>query len=245
MALLLCLALPGLAWENFAAFFAEANFELVPALFLPLLLLAGCCGDRICTKENGRTLAWASILLLAAIQSLAGIKTFYKFHSENWQGHRPLIRVLSDEALAGLEGGVGGPSWRALADQMVQMQREAGANLIITDHPSTASALTFYMPRHPAVYVEGNHDNVTQFDFWQQYTDAASPNDSALYISRSSKPPLDEVRKTFSDMKQMPDMPDPEDAKEWNLYFLDKFTGSAALPSADATQAHVSDPLPK
>ena len=51
-ALLVCLAVPGLAWENFAAFFHEGNFELVPALFLPLVLLAGCCMERLAKNER-------------------------------------------------------------------------------------------------------------------------------------------------------------------------------------------------
>ena len=86
-------------------------------------------------------------------------------------------------------------SWRNLADQMAQAQREAGANLIITDSIYTASALSFYMPRNPAIYVEDGPAIITQFDFWPHYNEAASPNDSALYLTRSNdaQPPAELV----------------------------------------------------
>ena len=79
---------------------------------------------------------------------------------------------------------------------MVQMQREVGANLIITDSPATASELSFYLPHHPSIYVDEKQDVITQFDFWPQYTDAASANDSALFITRSEDnvPPADLAR---------------------------------------------------
>ena len=74
--LLVCLAVPGLVWENFAAFFSETNYELVPAFFLPLLLLAGCCADTLSSNERTRRFAWGAVLVLAAVQTLVGVKSF-------------------------------------------------------------------------------------------------------------------------------------------------------------------------
>jgi 4-amino-4-deoxy-L-arabinose transferase-like glycosyltransferase len=242
--LLVCLALPGLAWENFAAFFGEGNFDLATALFLPLLLLAGCCADRLSANERRRVWIWGAVLALAAIQSLAGVLSF---HSPRGEG-RTWARLVSGESVGGFQAGSGTKytSWRALADQMVQMQREAGANLVITDSPLTASALSFYMPRHPSIYVLAQPGVVTQFDFWQPYTEAASPNDSALYLTRSTDPqPPAELAKNFSSVTQMPDMPDPEDAKTWNLWSCQTFVGQPQPAGAEATPMHETDSLPK
>ena len=57
--LLVCLAVPGLVWQNFVAFFHEGRFELVPALFLPLVLLAGCYMARLTAID--RTAQWLAV----------------------------------------------------------------------------------------------------------------------------------------------------------------------------------------
>src|SRR6202453_2130482 len=50
--LLVSLAAPGLIWQNFVAFFHEGHFELVPALYLPLILLAGCYMARLAAVDR-------------------------------------------------------------------------------------------------------------------------------------------------------------------------------------------------
>ena len=239
-ALLVCLALPGLLWENFAAFFSETNFELVPALFLPLLLLGGCCADRLTAAESSRRMAWGAVMLLAALESLAGFRSFYLSPG----GDHPATRAMGEQVLAGLGAPTERASWHNLADQMVQMQRDTGANLIITDSPATASELSFYMPRHPSIYVE-DVDTVTQFDFWPQYTDAASPNDSALFFTRSRKEPSDELKKNFTTIEPLPYMPTPEFEKAWNIWNCEKFVGTSQPAGVGASPMHETDPLPK
>jgi 4-amino-4-deoxy-L-arabinose transferase-like glycosyltransferase len=78
--LLTCLALPGLAWQNFSAFFQEGRFELVPALFLPLILLVGGCAIRLAGSEQRQRWLLGPIFILAAVQSLAGLNPFYFSH---------------------------------------------------------------------------------------------------------------------------------------------------------------------
>jgi 4-amino-4-deoxy-L-arabinose transferase-like glycosyltransferase len=242
--LLVCLALPGLVWANFSAFFHEGSFELMPALFLPLLLLAGCCTDRLGANESGRRWIWGVVFVLAAVQSLAGLNSFY-VHG-NGGGWR-LLRLASGEDLARFDVSEGQVSWRNLADQMTQMQREVGANLIITDSPGVASALSFYMPHNPAIYVEEKPDEVTQFDFWPRYNEAASPNDSALFITRSTdtQPPADLV-KNFASVTSLPDMPLPDFDKSWNMWNCQRFVGDAQPAGAvEASPMPESDSLPK
>ncbi len=239
-ALLVCLAAPGLIWENLAAFFSATNFELVPALFLPLLLLGGCGADRLLDSERARRLAWSAVLILAAVESLAGFRSLYLPRGEE----RPVSRAIGEQVLAGLGAPAERASWHNLADQMVQMQRDAGANLIITDSPATASELSFYMPHHPSIYVE-DVDTVTQFDFWPQYTDAASPNDSALFLTRSTQEPPDDVKKNFTRVSPLPDMPVPEFDKAWNLWNCEKFVGTSQSAGVEASPMHESDSLPK
>jgi 4-amino-4-deoxy-L-arabinose transferase-like glycosyltransferase len=241
--LLLCIALPGLAWENFAAFFGEGNFELTVAMFLPLLLLAACCADRVASSEPRRNGIWAAVLVVAAVQSLAGIHSF-----DSSKAHVRWSRFLSGESLGGFNAGSGSryESWRTLADQIVQMQREVGANLIITDSVNTASALSFYLPRHPSIYVEEKPDEVTQFDFWPQYTDAASANDSALFLTRSTETqPRADLAKNFSSVTALPDMDAPEFDKAWNMWNCQKYVGQAEPAGNEATPMHETDSLPK
>jgi len=239
--LLVCLAVPGLLWENFASFFSETNFELVPALFLPLLLLGGCGADRLAATERNRRLAWGAVLVLAMLETLVGIQSFYIPRGEPG----PFSRRIGEQVLAGLGTPAERSSFRNLADQMVQMQRDLGANLIITDSPATASALSFYMPHHPSIYVDEKENVVTQFDFWPQYTDAASSNDSALFITRSADDPPDDLKKNFSSVTPLPDMPTPEFDKAWNLWNCQKFVGASEPAGAEATPMHETDSLPK
>jgi Dolichyl-phosphate-mannose-protein mannosyltransferase len=243
--LLVCLALPGLVWENFAAFFHAANFELVPALFLPLLIPAGCCMDRLAANERRSRALWGAVLILAAVQSIAGLNPFYLRHDDggSWRWHR----LTSGENVTSFNTGKRQISWRNLADQMSQMQREVGANLIITDTPGAASALSFYLPHNPTIYVEDGPDVVTQFDFWPHYTDAASPNDSALFITRSNdaNPPADLV-KNFASVTPLPDMPLPDFDKSWNLWNCQRFVGeSQPAGAAESSPLRESDSLPK
>jgi 4-amino-4-deoxy-L-arabinose transferase-like glycosyltransferase len=244
-ALLVCLPLPGLVWENFSAFFREGNFDLMPALYLPLVLLAGCCAEKLDSDEGNRRWMWGVVFAVAAIQSLAGLNPLYLTHDEGrgWQ----IKRLTSGENVTSFRPSQRQISWRNLADQMAQLQREVGANLIITDSPGTASALSFYLPHNPAIYLEEKPDEVTQFDFWPRYNEAASPNDSAIFLTRSTdpQPPADLV-KNFASVTLLPDMPLPDFDKAWQIWNCQRFVGDAQPAGAiEASPMHESDSLPK
>jgi len=242
-ALLFCLAAPGLVWQNIAAFFSESRFELVPALCLPLVLLAGCFLLPLTTDRKYRWLCWG-VIALAGLQSLAGLNPFYfgRGDGESWK----IRRTQSGENVTGFYADKRQISWRNLADGIQGLQRDLGATLVIADTPETASALSFYLPRNPFVYVESRSGLITQFDFWQHYDEAASPNDSALFVTRSSDKPSTDLFRDFTEVNQVEDPPLPDFDKAWNIWSCQKFTGSP-LPEGESQAKPMpdSDSLPK
>ena len=250
--LLVCLAAPGLVWQNFAAFFHEGHFELVAALFLPLILLAGCHMARLAVDHRPAQLVGGTILICAALQSLAGLNPFYFAPKSDGHGYQ-LLRTQSGENVTGFYASKRRISWRNLADAVQSLQRDQGATLIITDSPETASALSFYLPRNPFVYVERKPDVITHFDFWNGYAQSASPNDSALFISHSTNPvhpadpPSVDIIKNFASVTAIDDPPLPEFDKSWDIWNCQNFIGSGgqAAGEVQTNPMHESDALPK
>jgi len=250
--LLVCLAAPGLVWQNFAAFFHEGHFELVAALFLPLILLAGCHMARLAVDHRPAQLVGGTILICAALQSLAGLNPFYFAPKSDGHGYQ-LLRTQSGENVTGFYASKRRISWRNLADAVQSLQRDQGATLIITDSPETASALSFYLPRNPFVYVERKPDVITHFDFWNGYAQSASPNDSALFISHSTNPvhpadpPSVDIIKNFASVTAIDDPPLPDFDKSWDIWNCQNFIGSGgqAAGEVQTNPMHESDALPK
>jgi len=258
--LLVCLALPGLVWENFSAFFQEGHFELVPALFLPLTLLAGCYLTRLTRVD--RTAQWVclGVLILAGIQSLAGLNPFYLEKTDDAirgdvvrnLGPYRILRMKSGENVTGFYADKRQVSWRNLADAVQGLQRDLGATLLIAETPEIASALSFYLPRNPFVYVESKPNVITHFDFWPGYAQSASPNDSALFISQSTnpdhpaEPPSTEIIKDFAEVKLIDDPPLPDFNKTWDIWSCQKFVGSGQASSdIETSPMPEHDALPK
>ena len=250
--LLVCLAAPGLIWQNFAAFFHEGRLELVPALFLPLVLLAGCYMARLASVD--RTVAWISgvALAVAATQSLAGLNPFYFAAKSDGHGFE-IRRTQSGENVTGFYASKRQISWHNLADAVQSLQRDLGATLIIADTPETASALSFYLPHNPFVYVEDKPNMITHFDFWPGYAQSASPNDSALFISHTTNPehpadpPSADILKNFASVTPIDDPPLPDFDKSWDLWNCQNFIGSGGQTAGDVqtNPMHDSDALPK
>ena len=250
-ALFICLALPGLAWENFSAFFYEGRFELIPALFLPLVVLTGCAMAKRATED--RTALWISgtVLVLAAAQSLAGLNPYYFAAKPDGHGYE-LRRTQSGENVTSFSSGKRQISWRNLADAVQSLQRDVGATLVITDTPETASALSFYLPRNPFVYVESKPDVITHFDFWPGYGQSASPNDSALFIGHSTSPdrpadpPSADLVKNFAGVSPVEDPAVADFDKSWDIWNCQNFIGTGQTSGAAQTNPmHDSDALPK
>jgi 4-amino-4-deoxy-L-arabinose transferase-like glycosyltransferase len=250
-ALLICLALPGLVWENFSAFFREGRFDLVPALFLPLVLLAGCYMAHVTTVNKKSQ--WIAILVLAcaAAQSFIGLNPFYFAPRQDGHGYE-LRRTQSGENVAGFYA-KRQISWRNLADAVQSLQRDLGATLLIADTPETASALSFYLPHNPFVYVESKPDHITHFDFWPGYAQSASPNDSALFISHSTSPdhpadgPSADIIKDFASVTPVDDPQLPGFDKSWDIWNCQNFIGTGGQTAGDVqtNPMHESDALPK
>lgn len=249
--LLVCLSVPGLLWQNFTAFFQEGRFELVPALFLPLVLLAGCYLARLARIHRGARGVFGLVLALAALQSLAGLNPFYLVTKADGRGYQ-IRRTVSGENVTGFYADKRQISWRNLADAVQSLQRDLGATLVITDTPETASALSFYLPRNPFVYVESKSNVITQFDFWPGYDQSASPNDSALFIGHSSNPghpadpPVSQIFKDFAEVTVVDDPPMPDFHKSWDIWNCQKFIGSGqAAGEVQTNPMPEHDALPK
>ena len=250
--LLVCLAAPGLVWQNFAAFFHEGHFELVPALFLPLILLAGCYMTHLAAINRAARWIAATVMVCAALQSLAGLNPFYFAHRSDGHGWQ-IRRTQSGENVTGFYASKRQISWRNLADAVQSLQRDQGATLIITNTPEAASALSFYLPHNPFVYVESKPDVITQFDFWPGYAQSASPNDSALFLSHSmdatrpAEPPSADILKNFASVTPIEDPPLPGFDKSWDIWNCQNFIGlgSQAAGNVPANSMHESDALPK
>lgn len=250
--LLVCLALPGLAWLNFSAFFQQGRleFELIPAFFLPLVLLAGCSTARLTPTE--RTPRWivGFVIVFATLQSLMGLNPFYLVAGSEGHGYQ-IRRTQSGENMNGFYADKRQISWRNLADGIQGLQRDLGATLIITDNPETASALRFYLPRNQFVYVESKPDVITQFDFWPHYDEEATPNDSALYISHStdptrlSDPPSEDIVKNFTTVAPVEDPAIPDFDKSWDIWNCQNFIGAHTTEETQARPMPESDALPK
>jgi 4-amino-4-deoxy-L-arabinose transferase-like glycosyltransferase len=252
--LLISLALPGLVWQNFSAFFHEGRFELVPALFLPLVLLAGGYMARLAMVN--RAAQWVSVVVLvvAALQSVAGLNPFYLAPRSDGHGYE-LRRTQSGENVTGFYAGKRQISWRNLAEAVQSLQRDqgVGATLIIADTPETASALSFYLPHNPFVYVDSKPNVITHFDFWPGYAQSASPNDSALFLSHSTHPghpadpPSADLVRNFASVTPLDDPPLPDFDKSWDIWNCQNFIGSGGQNPGEIQTKPMrdSDALPK
>jgi len=244
-ALLVCLAIPGLAWQNLSAFFQEGRFELVAPLFLPLILLAGCYISRLTYIDRKSRWIFGTVFVLAAIQSLAGLNPFYFTPNLDGRGYE-IRRIQSGENATSFYTSKRQISWRNLADEISRLQQEQGATLIITDSTSAASALSFYLPRNPFVYLESRTDAITQFNFWPHYDESASPNDSALYVTQSKGQPPADLVKNFASVTAVDYSPSSGEDKSWNVWNCQNFIGTGQTSGATETvPMHESDALPK
>jgi hypothetical protein len=245
-ALLLWLAVPGLVWQNFNALFGRTHFDLIPALFLPLVLIAGCQVAKL-TEQHGRA-AWLAgiVLATALLQTLSGLSPFAYLPKPDGSGY-VLKRTRSGENIANFHARGRQVDWSSLAEAVRSMQADQGATLLITDSPLTASALSFYLPHHPLVYVEPKPGVITQFDFWNNYVANASPNDSALYIARSTNsnhpadPPSEDTAKNFAHVQPLDDPPLPEFDKSWDIWNCQNFIGAGNQSAAEAPSTPMRD----
>ena len=241
-ALLVSLAVPGLIWQNFAAFFHQGHFDLVAPLLLPLLILAGCYISRPTEVDRISRLGFGAIFVLAAAQSLGGLNPFY-FSTKG--GRAELSRTHSGENVTGFHAGKRQISWRNLADQIQRLQQDEGATLVITDKPTTAAALTFYLPHNQFVYVDEERNVINQFDFWPRYDESASPNDSALFVTLSNDHPGADLQNNFSTVTVVDAPPASDYDKQWNFWSCQRFVGTGQTTGQMAEPMHESESLPK
>ena len=121
-----------------------------------------------------------------------------------------------------------------------------GATLIITDTPETASALSFYLPHNPFVYVESkaNDDHPIRFLARLRAVGLAErfgALSSATRRARIAQPirPRRTSYKNFATVTPIDDPPLPDFDKSWNIWNCQNFIGSGSQAPGDAqTDAH-------
>jgi hypothetical protein len=87
---------------------------------------------------------------------------------------------------------------------------------------------------------------ITHFDFWPQYDDSASPNDSALYVTATSDPLPADLVKNFASVTQLDEPVASNFDKSWNIWSCQKFIATESSNNATPAAAPMreSDALP-
>jgi len=87
--------------------------------------------------------------------------------------------------------------WRDLAAHTEKWEKVYSTDLVIANHYSTASLLSFYLPGHPATFTPTTNTIDNQYDLWPGYS--VGPDTAALFITDSgdSGSVNDHVRKEF------------------------------------------------
>ena len=205
--LLLSIALPGLIFQVCAALFHAADPDALPALYLPVAILAG----HLWLERAYKRPVWARIglwlLVLAAVQSVLGLL--------------PQVANRTWLLQSGLYSSVSG---RSLALEVNRQQKERGATIVIANRPETASLLSFYLPYQPQVYMVHNAAPRSQFDFWADYSDFNGYD--ALYITPAKQAVPAQLQREFREVFPLDDARVPDDLDGyWEFYLCEDYGG--------------------
>jgi 4-amino-4-deoxy-L-arabinose transferase-like glycosyltransferase len=210
--LLLAVALPGLIFQICAALFHSADADALPALYLPVAILAGHLGLERIHKRPGWTRIGLFLLVLAALQSVLGLVP--QTANRTWL----------------LQSGLYSPiSKRSLALEVARQQKERGATIVIANRPETASLLSFYLAYQPQVHVVRNTIPRSQFDFWADYSDFYGY--SALYITPSKQALPAQLQREFRKVTPLEEALVPGDrSRYWEFYLCEDYGGVKEEP---------------
>ena len=199
---LFCLGVPGLALQILFSFLGLHNQDIVPALYLPLLSLAGSVGTRLTDSDRRWRIAALIVIAVAAIETITGLIPWTS--ARYWSHYAPNRQERN----------------RALATEVARLQREQGGSFLIVDDPQKASLLSFYLPLQPFVYVLPTAGVHTQFDLWPGYSDFEVTN--ALLMTRATQP-TPEIEREFESVRALPGaIPIPE-AAPWHFFICERF----------------------
>ncbi len=126
---------------------------------------------------------------------------------------------------------------------MQYLQKENGASLVIASNAQAASALSFYLPNNPAVYVVRENKEITQFDFWAPFWDSAAAGDSAIFVTQGDIPA--DLKKSFDGVVPATDEPLPEVVQTWRFYKCANFKDTPEGASSGPPRTTNDEPLPK
>ena len=202
---LLCLAIPGLAFQAAASCFRASNPDMLAALYLPLLSLAGSVGTRVTDADRRWRLAALAVIVVAAAQSVSGLMPRT---ARFWSGYSPAR----------------GERHRAVAVEVARLQRDSGGSFLIARDPLDAALFSFYLPLQPFVYVVPHHAAETQFDLWPGYQDFETTN--AVLVTDGAAVPH-EIETGFQNVHALPGIPIPE-AQRFHFFLCERFGSTKA-----------------
>ncbi len=182
-----------------------------------------------------------ALTFLTGVESVIGLNPFYYWNDGT------LNPVPARQNAAGVAMNHGPVNWIELAHEVHELQKTAGASLVVADSTDAAAALSFYLPNNPTVYLVNRDDSrLTQFDFWAQYWDSASAGDSIIFVTRSSDDVPDSLKKDFQGVSSATDQPVPDAIADWHFWKCEAFQ-EGNHGSAQKTDEKMSnqDALPK
>jgi len=86
--------------------------------------------------------------------------------------------------------------WTDFAAHVQKAREDNQVNLLIANHYSQASMMSFYLPDQPVTYLLPEPYGESQFTLWPGYT--VRPDTRALYVTDSTKPPPKALQEEFN-----------------------------------------------
>jgi 4-amino-4-deoxy-L-arabinose transferase-like glycosyltransferase len=93
--------------------------------------------------------------------------------------------------------------WPDFAAHVERARETHHANLLLGNHYSHASLMTFYLPDHPTTYLPPQEYGASQFTLWPGYR--VTPETRALYITTGGHSPPKVLQQQFSKIKVVDD----------------------------------------
>ena len=93
--------------------------------------------------------------------------------------------------------------WPEFAAHVQSARAQYHANVLIGDHYSQASMMSFYLPDQPTTYLFPDTYGATQFTLWPTYQ--VTPDTRALYVTTSTNGLPDTLESQFSQVRQVDD----------------------------------------
>jgi hypothetical protein len=116
--------------------------------------------------------------------------------------------------------------WKDFAAHVQAAREKHGANLLIADHYSQASMMSFYLPDQPTTYLLPAPYGASQFTLWPGYQ--KGPDTRALYVTSQTNPAKiipEKLREEFSHVELVDDFWSQHDGRPMTHFYIYLCTG--------------------